>query len=304
MKAQNIRINQQCHENWQNMKPNSDGRFCQSCAKNVVDFTGLTSQEISKKLKSLDGNICARITQSQLRVPLFEIDASNHYKLPYSKVAVGIMLAVSIASIQSCEVSPIQFESEIHLVESSHNLESDINQDDKNASHFSFTGQILDENKVPMHNVRVNFVTINQFYTGFTDRSGKFNIEIPKNLVAPENVVQISFEDFVFEDKERHWEYYETDDLILSGKQLYEDFVFTAKKDPILMGAMEVFGDDGEGPIAIYDGEEIPFDELEKAWFGENSRFDIENKDFFHFGSETAVVLYGEKAKHGLYLFF
>ena len=46
-----IEIKNPCNENWNNMKPNQDGRFCLSCQKTVIDFTNKSPDEISAILK-------------------------------------------------------------------------------------------------------------------------------------------------------------------------------------------------------------------------------------------------------------
>lgn len=306
MKIKNLKIDQKCNENWQNMEPNKEGKFCELCSKSVVDFTVLTKKEILQKLQVSNGSICARVRRSQLRTPLFEVDKSNHYRLPYSRVAAGIMLAASIASIQSCEVNPIQIGSEISLVESSEISNSKLqNENGKDDSSISFTGKILSEKNAPINNAKVSYVTINGFYTDFTDESGKFTIEIPKKLISAENVVQISFDDFISDNNDDSWEYYETDVLILNGKQLYEDFIFTAEIDHLYLGGIGLYAYEMENnPVVIDNGVEVPFSEFNKARFGDSDTFNIENKECYYFTSEAAIALYGEKAKNGLYLFF
>ena len=41
-----LRIEKPCHENWNNMIPEEQGKFCLKCAKTVVDFTNKTKDEI------------------------------------------------------------------------------------------------------------------------------------------------------------------------------------------------------------------------------------------------------------------
>ncbi|HVX50195.1 MAG TPA: carboxypeptidase-like regulatory domain-containing protein [Chitinophagaceae bacterium] len=59
-----------CHENWQNMTPADKGRFCQSCAKQVVDFTMMTDNEVLNYFKKATGPTCGRFMNDQLQRPL------------------------------------------------------------------------------------------------------------------------------------------------------------------------------------------------------------------------------------------
>ena len=62
-----ISIPKPCHEDWNAMNPNNEGKFCNSCSKTVVDFTKMSKEEIHTyfKLKST-GNTCGHFYASQL----------------------------------------------------------------------------------------------------------------------------------------------------------------------------------------------------------------------------------------------
>jgi hypothetical protein len=56
-----IQINNPCTENWNAMKPGSQGRFCSSCCKTVVDFTKKNRTEIDTYFASRpEEEICGR----------------------------------------------------------------------------------------------------------------------------------------------------------------------------------------------------------------------------------------------------
>lgn len=61
----NISIPKPCHENWQKMSPLEKGRFCDSCQKQVFDFTKSSDTEILRKFNS-EKNSCGRFLKTQL----------------------------------------------------------------------------------------------------------------------------------------------------------------------------------------------------------------------------------------------
>ena len=66
---QNIIIPKPCHEDWGKMTPNSEGKFCGSCSKTVVDFTQMSKDEIHTYFKQKSGeNTCGHFYASQLDV--------------------------------------------------------------------------------------------------------------------------------------------------------------------------------------------------------------------------------------------
>jgi hypothetical protein len=62
-----IQIPKACHENWDKMDSSEQGRFCNSCQKNVVDFTLMNDDDLVDFFKKNTGNICGRLTASQLQ---------------------------------------------------------------------------------------------------------------------------------------------------------------------------------------------------------------------------------------------
>ncbi|MCU0320934.1 MAG: carboxypeptidase-like regulatory domain-containing protein [Chitinophagaceae bacterium] len=62
----NIEIPESCHENWNAMQPNNQGRHCLSCQKTVVDFTAMTDAELINFFSNKKDNVCGRFTSEQL----------------------------------------------------------------------------------------------------------------------------------------------------------------------------------------------------------------------------------------------
>jgi hypothetical protein len=63
----NFKIPEPCHEDWQSMSPQPQGRFCDKCCHVVVDFSAKTNSEISEYLRSKRGErVCGRVRREQL----------------------------------------------------------------------------------------------------------------------------------------------------------------------------------------------------------------------------------------------
>ena len=62
-----LHIAEPCHENWDKMTPVEQGKFCQSCQKQVVDFTGMSDRQLAQFFKKpLEGSVCGRFMNDQL----------------------------------------------------------------------------------------------------------------------------------------------------------------------------------------------------------------------------------------------
>jgi hypothetical protein len=63
-----ITINEPCHENWDAMTPNTQGAFCKVCAKDVVDFSNKSLQQIKNFYsEERTEKVCARFKEEQLQ---------------------------------------------------------------------------------------------------------------------------------------------------------------------------------------------------------------------------------------------
>lgn len=61
-----IKINEPCHENWDTMTSKAQGKFCASCATDVVDFTNMTDDQVKSYFTNYSGSVCGRFNTSQL----------------------------------------------------------------------------------------------------------------------------------------------------------------------------------------------------------------------------------------------
>lgn len=83
-----ITIPKPCHENWEAMTPNEQGRFCSVCSKTVKDFTNASDDEMIRAFSDSSGNICGNFRESQLNREL----GYSYINSLFTKFAVGFML--------------------------------------------------------------------------------------------------------------------------------------------------------------------------------------------------------------------
>jgi hypothetical protein len=68
MKNKQITIPNPCPMNWDNMTPNTNGKYCGSCNKTVLDFTTWEVEEIISYLKTKNERVCGHFNSLQVAV--------------------------------------------------------------------------------------------------------------------------------------------------------------------------------------------------------------------------------------------
>ena len=67
MQQLHLSIPEPCHQNWQEMTPTQQGRFCNACAKEVIDFSTMSDNEVLNYFSSLKNEkVCGRAYPDQL----------------------------------------------------------------------------------------------------------------------------------------------------------------------------------------------------------------------------------------------
>jgi len=103
-KKYKITIPEPCHEDWNKMTPNSNGRFCISCAKTVIDFTTMLPEEIQHFfIQNQNKNICGRMKKSQLDSITIQIPNQILYsQTHYHKIFLLVLFIVMGTTLFSC----------------------------------------------------------------------------------------------------------------------------------------------------------------------------------------------------------
>jgi Secretion system C-terminal sorting domain len=66
-----IQIPTSCHEDWENMTKVKQGRYCNSCEKTVIDFTGMSDTQLVNFFSSKKAeNVCGQFYNDQLNTAI------------------------------------------------------------------------------------------------------------------------------------------------------------------------------------------------------------------------------------------
>lgn len=100
-----IHIAEPCHENWQQMTPNEQGRHCMSCQKTVIDFSLMSDQEILHYISRASSSICGRFNNDQLNKTYAEKEVKRAFSFRYAwNVVVATFLLTGNKAMAQGEV--------------------------------------------------------------------------------------------------------------------------------------------------------------------------------------------------------
>ncbi|WP_405565332.1 carboxypeptidase-like regulatory domain-containing protein [Polaribacter sp. Asnod6-C07] len=174
-----ITIPKPCHEDWNKMTSTEKGKFCESCSKEVVDFTSLSNSEIAKKVRK-DNNLCGRFKDNQLNTELEVIKKNN-----LSKVAAGLALISAISASEPVFTQSIKDNVEVLSIR----LGKVFVENDSIQKDIIITGKVKDSFDV-LPGVSI---VLKESTLGIeTDFDGNFSIKIP-NKKTKSTILVISY---------------------------------------------------------------------------------------------------------------
>ena len=102
-----ISIPTPCNEDWNKMTPNETGRHCSSCAKSVVDFTGMSDYDVQHFfLNKKEEETCGRFKQSQLQHVVIKLPENIlRINMPIWKKFLAACLIVFSTTLFSCKTN-------------------------------------------------------------------------------------------------------------------------------------------------------------------------------------------------------
>jgi azurin len=202
MKKITLSIPEPCHENWNNMTPSQQGRFCGSCQKEVIDFTAMTDDELFRFFASkTTQNVCGRTLPDQLNTPLAKPAEHKKKKFWYISYLTSLLLFFSKSETRAqaktpVTVSPIAKPTVVVLGNMTRiPVKEEVIQD-------FVSGKVINENGTP---VPFASITIKSGARATAaDEYGNFKIKAKKGEVAAISAVGFNNKDFTITTGVQH----------------------------------------------------------------------------------------------------
>lgn len=129
-----ISIPKPCQENWLEMTPLEQGRFCQLCQKNVFDFTTASDREILEAYNK-DQQLCGRFTTYQLNRDLL---------IRKEKSSIWVAATSAIVSFIGLGTNEVQSQETIKVEQTDKKVLTDSIENSTNEE-IEVRGVVLDE---------------------------------------------------------------------------------------------------------------------------------------------------------------
>ena len=162
-----IHIPESCNENWNKMTTSQQGKFCQVCEKEVIDFTKTTDAELLQKIKS-GQKICGRFKQSQLSRDLKPNNSKSNWK--QLAIAAGFTSVLAVATPANAQKTSTKTEQLEKTSEKNSEEKHPISAKDS----IVISGTVTDEEDLPIPGVHIKL--IDSKIVTQTDFDGNFKI--------------------------------------------------------------------------------------------------------------------------------
>lgn len=188
MQMLQLSIPEPCHENWQHMTPTEQGRFCNACAKEVIDFSTMTDIQVLNYFNNLTHEkVCGRALPEQLDRTISRPEPPKKKLFWYWNYIVMffIFFKGNNANAQTCSKQTTIEQLNPNLQANINNaLSGKVGQVAVNPNRI-ITGRVTDENGNP---VAFASIKINKTPTGiYADANGAYSIRVKQG-----DILQIS----------------------------------------------------------------------------------------------------------------
>jgi hypothetical protein len=181
-----VGIQNPCSENWSQMSPEADGRFCASCQKKVHDFTMMGDQEILQWFARHQGSACGRFRPDQLNRPMVSPPEKKSRWRYWHYLIAGLLFSSEVSA--QTKPAGVPMSQHIYPAPDTRTLMGDtILVTEGQPTPDLIRGRVMDENGRPVVYATIMY---SKAHGTVTDNSGNFSI--PVNKVSQQATLYIT----------------------------------------------------------------------------------------------------------------
>ena len=87
-----------CHEDWDAMTPQEQGRHCAVCDKVLTDFSGMEEKEFGRRIEDLSEGSCGRFRADQIADP--PLGGTAYFRYPLQRMRVFFLALVAVFGLE------------------------------------------------------------------------------------------------------------------------------------------------------------------------------------------------------------
>lgn len=217
-----------CDQIWEDMTPGEQGRICQKCAHQIIDFRSLNQKEIAEIHTFTEGKVCGLYHSRQLKlaVPPQRNKKTSRLKAFYL-LMMGFILSTDTQA-QEVVPSPKTEQVEQDSMKVSSEADEELLEKDSTADSLIISGILTEEAGSPLVYANVH---IEGTATGVTtDYEGNYRLDVAPSLKDTTQVVLVysyigfTTQKMVFERDQLSKESTTTMDVILYSDGMVTEF--------------------------------------------------------------------------------
>lgn len=173
---------------------------------------------------------------------------------------------------------------------------------------------------------KIELITLEGIYSTYSDSNGEYSLDVPKSILKEKNIVHVSYNDIVLNKLDSNaFLSLENENYILTQEEFKEEFNVWANRSHFMVGGIRhiisgsfnrVYYYNGHFfnnfsrtyevplPIILYNGYEINYNEYRRAKNKKSNYYKLETKKVHYLRSSYAKILFGPRARYGLYYYY
>jgi hypothetical protein len=165
-----------CSENWENMLPGMNGRFCQRCRKEVIDFTTMSDSEILKFFVDKTNIPCGSFRQDQ--IDRFYVPQKKKIQIKFAGLISSLLALLSFKSLTATT------HSDFINITNQQNIDSISNDNLTVNDSLRIYGHVLVRESSLLENEPIIVKISNTKLETTVDKDGNYQIELDQSEIS------------------------------------------------------------------------------------------------------------------------